>query len=584
MSDSISILYPEREGAVYKTLSDTTCHDLAIDFVCSKLSDKVEEQRMIQRVLATMTADPYVARFRGEVFQDILNNPDLRKEMMELLDKIRFMKDYGSFKRDYDKKAGIWDLMHRLEEIHDYIRCVEGIRSCLGKEQVKSEGLRRLKEYVDAIYEEASFGEMKTDIENLKADTDSMQSITLGINLNERFEAASVGIISVNDKPFKDSGIVGHFARSLERKNAIQSGNEWDGDMHYQPVENESGILEKITFAAKMGAVTRPSLQTTMTSTISVIPEGDGSEEITHYMDKAMNQLLTVTVKKLREVLTKYVSVTITTITDLMPEFVYYIRFAEFIEGKKARGLVFSEAEVLGTDLATGAGAAEKTGDLQPLMDAKGIYNLKLAYADLAVKEIVPNDLSFDKAHMVYILTGANRGGKTTITQAIGQLYVLAQGGIHIPGEAFRFVPVDAIYTHFPADEDKTLDLGRLGEECTRFKEMYTQATKDSLLLLNETFSTTSFEEGYYIAKDAIRAILKKGVRTIYNTHMHKLAADVDEMNAGAEYGSASLIVKTEAGNRSFRAIIAPPEGMSYANDIARKYGVTYEMLSGENG
>ncbi len=584
MSDSISILYPEREGVVYKTLSDTTCHDLAIDFVCSKLSDKVEEQRMIQRVLATMTADPYVARFRGEVFQDILNNPELRKEMMELLDKIRFMKDYGSFKRDYDKKAGIWDLMHRLEEIHDYIRCVEGIRSCLGKEQVKSEGLRRLKEYVDAIYEEASFGEMKTDIENLKADTDSMQSITLGINLNERFEAASVGIISVNDKPFKDSGIVGHFARSLERKNAIQSGNEWDGDMHYQPIENESGILEKITFAAKMGAVTRPSLQTTMTSTISVIPEGDGSEEITHYMDKAMNQLLTVTVKKLREVLTKYVSVTITTITDLMPEFVYYIRFAEFIEGKKARGLVFSEAEVLGTDLATGAGAAEKTGDLQPLMDAKGIYNLKLAYADLAVKEIVPNDLSFDKAHMVYILTGANRGGKTTITQAIGQLYVLAQGGIHIPGEAFRFVPVDDIYTHFPADEDKTLDLGRLGEECTRFKEMYTQATKDSLLLLNETFSTTSFEEGYYIAKDAIRAILKKGVRTIYNTHMHKLAADVDEMNAEAEYGSASLIVKTEEGNRSFRVMIAPPEGMSYANDIARKYGVTYEMLSGENG
>ena len=51
-------------------------------------------------------------------------------------------------------------------------------------------------------------------------------------------------------------------------------------------------------------------------------------------------------------------------------------------------------------------------------------------------------------------------------------------------------------------------------------------------LLMNESFSTTSFEEGYYIAKDSVMAIVHKGMRTIYNTHMHKLAFDVEEMNA----------------------------------------------------
>lgn len=107
----------------------------------------------------------------------------------------------------------------------------------------------------------------------------------------------------------------------------------------------------------------------------------------------------------------------------------------------------------------------------------------------------------------MYILTGANRGGKTTITQAVGQLFVLAQGGIYIPGKAFTFSPVTGIYTHFPADEDKTLDLGRLGEECKRFKAIYEEADSRSLLLMNESFSTTSFEEGYYIAKDSVRAI-----------------------------------------------------------------------------
>ena len=195
--------------------------------------------------------------------------------------------------------------------------------------------------------------------------------------------------------------------------------------------------------------------------------------------------------------------------------------------------------------------------------------------------DIVLNDLKFDSEHTVYILTGANRGGKTTVTQAVGLLFALAQGGIYVPAASFEYAPVDCIYTHFPADEDKTIDLGRLGEECVRFKQLYADCTADSLLLLNESFSTTSFEEGYFIARDSVRAILKKQVRTIYNTHMHKLAADAPEMNeqeSGAKV--ASLVVKSDGGKRSFKVEVASPEGMSYARDIAEKYGVTYEMLT----
>ena len=167
------------------------------------------------------------------------------------------------------------------------------------------------------------------------------------------------------------------------------------------------------------------------------------------------------------------------------------------------------------------------------------------------------------------------------MTQAVGLLFALAQGGISVAAKLFEYAPVDCIYTHFPADEDKTIDLGRLGEECVRFKQLYADCTADSLLLLNESFSTTSFEEGYFIARDSVRAILKKQVRTIYNTHMHKLAADVDDMNAqtvGAK--AASLVVKSDGGKRSFKVEVAAPEGMSYARDIAQKYGVTYEMLT----
>ena len=214
-------------------------------------------------------------------------------------------------------------------------------------------------------------------------------------------------------------------------------------------------------------------------------------------------------------------------------------------------------------------------------MYAENIYNLKLI-GSLEPADVIRNDLLFDSEKRVYILTGANRGGKTTVTQALGQLFLMAQGGIFIPGSRFSFSPCDLVLTHFPADEDRTLDLGRLGEECKRFRDLFSAASEKSVLLLNETFSTTSFEEGYYIAVDAVRAILNRGSRTIYNTHMHKLASDLDSSinDPSRPEKAVSLVAETTDGRNSFRVCIAPPEGKSFARTIAEKYGVTFESLS----
>ena len=64
---------------------------------------------------------------------------------------------------------------------------------------------------------------------------------------------------------------------------------------------------------------------------------------------------------------------------------------------------------------------------------------------------------------------------------------------------------------------------------------------------------------------------------------MHKLAFEIEELNdASQENKAASLVMRTgESGERLYKIEVAPPEGLSYANDIAKKYGVTYEMLTG---
>lgn len=555
MKKKISLLYPSEYVANDKKLSDVTAHDLGLDHICTQITDKKPEQALILSVLSKMTDDPKVAQYRSDIFEDICNNETMRNEMLKILDKINFLRDYGSINKKYDEAANIWDLMHRLDELKDYINYVEAIFQSLSDAAIHSEGLLSLKEYINELHHDNGFKELKEDIAALKTDTSDLKSVTVGINLNERFEAAGIGLISINKKYFTKSNILNNFCEKISTKDNIKTDTEWDENYKYHPFSANAHDLKMKAMFSGRG--------------VAIIPDGDMLEDIPRYMNRITDQMLSAVVKKLRNVLNKYVPITITDITDLIPEFIYYVRWAEYIERLTGQGLHFCKGTL----------APEDTEER--IMRAKAVYNLKLA--SVAVneqEEIITNDLDFDKNHLVYILTGANRGGKTTITQAIGLLFVLAQGGIYVPGDSFEFHPVDCIYTHFPADEDKTMDLGRLGEECKRFRELYSSCTKNSLLLLNETFSTTSFEEGYFIAKDSVKAILAKGIRTIYNTHMHKLAYDIEELNRTDGYVKAvSLIVKSEGGNRSFKVEIAPPEGMSYANDIAKKYGVTYEML-----
>lgn len=564
-NNGISLLYPASE-AKFTTMSDTTVHDLGIDSITQQITPDAKGQQMIIRVLSKMTSDESVARYRQEVFDDIYNMPDMRKTLLELMNEIDYLKDYGTWRKNAEEKPGLWDLMHRLDELKSYIKCVESLHECLSDSKIRSQGLKDLLAYIDKLYTDANFAQMKKDIENISTDANSIKSVTIGININSRFEAESLGLISVNAKSFKKSGIVSTFADAVAVKDKLNGDDTWDGDMHYEPADSptkESAIDKLDKTATAMAKFYSPALGAS--STLASVPDGDGTASSTFYLSNVASKMMSHLVKKLRSVLSAYSDISIVTISKLIPELTYYIDFSEFIFKAKQKGMHFCKAEPV----------VKENGI--SVMDAKGFYNLKLASSLTSSEEVIDNDLTFDKDHVIFLLTGANRGGKTTLTQAVGLLYALAQGGIYVPSDSFRYSPADTIFTHFPADEDKTMDLGRLGEECVRFKEIFSNATSDSIVLLNESFSTTSFEEGYYIAVDAVRALRLKGSRTIYNTHMHKLAENA------AEFNVSSIVMASDDGKRSYKVVEKAPEGSSYARDIAAKYGVTYEMLTSED-
>ena len=560
--EKLSILFPRQDEVTYREIPEESWHDLGLDSVTEKIAARPQEVPLLRRVMMNLTADPRVAAFRIDVFSDILRHPEIRERLMQLLDKVKMFYDYGVVNRIEHDETSIWDLMHRLEEYHDYILTVEAIRECLSEKDLASEGLITLRETVNRIYEEKGFEALRRDVEEMRVTASEIRSLTVGINVNDRFEAVSMGLVSVNGKPFTKSGILKNFLTAVTPRDEIRKEADWNGSYSYYPANAEIGLLDSVQQIAETSMILRNPL---VTMSLARIPASDGSAGVPRQMDSAASMLTSRIARKLRDTLAQYLNVSVKEMADLIPELVFYTRWAEYVEKRLAEGWNFCKPEV------------EQEG-----MDAQGIYNLKLISTEKP-ENVVPNDLVFDREKRVYILTGANRGGKTTVTQAIGQLFLLAQSGIFVPGVRLRFKPADQVLTHFPADEDKTLDLGRLGEECRRFRELYIRCTPASLLLLNETFSTTSFEEGYFIAADAVRAILKLGTRTIYNTHMHKLAMDLDTViNTGEAEGKAvSLVAETRDGRHSFRVVIAPPEGQSFARDIAEKYGVTYESLTG---
>ena len=564
--NKLSILFPDQEHVTYQLLPEETWHNLGLDALVEKVAQQPSEVPLLQRVLCSLTADPEVSRFRCDVFEDLYRHPDIRQRLTELLDRVKMFYDYGIVRRQAGDEAGVWDLMHRLEEYHDYIVTVEAIRDCLAEHTLVSGGLNALRTAVQEIYDSHGFAALRRDVEELRVSASGVRSLTVGINLNERFEAISMGLVAVNAKTFTRSGLLKNFVSSVLPRDEVEPEAEWNGSLSFHPAASPSPGAALESLSRTTMAMRNPLLGLSLAS----IPREDGSAEVPRQMDAAASRLVSRLVRRLRDTLGKYLNVSVRDIADLIPELLFYVRWAEYLESLTARGWTFSKPVV------------RQASETAPGMEAKGFYNLKLI-GSVSPDQAVPNDLSFDGEKRLYLLTGANRGGKTTVTQAVGQLFLLAQSGLFVPAESFSFDPVDLVLTHFPADEDQTMDLGRLGEECRRFRDLYSAATGRSLLLLNETFSTTSFEEGYFIAVDAVRALLKKGVRTIYNTHMHKLARDLDTAlnRPEVQAKAVSLVAETLEGRSTFRVRIAPPEGRSYARAIAEKYGVTYEELTG---
>lgn len=539
-------------------LTDEAVNDLSLEFILDALTEERSERPHLLSIMKRIPSEPETIRYRRDIFDDFLRFPKLREAMSDLVKRLSDLRDLERFQKDSDASA-LWSLINRLREIDDYMSCINMIKDTLTGLDITSSGMRELRDYVTDIPRESGFDELKADIDELMTKARRLKSITIGVNLDKLLRPEAAGVVALNDEKFSDAGLLGRFSSFADGKNEINHGLDTGKSGRFCP-ENPptTGFL--------MGAT---SYNTAINGSHIETSSVTGKDPLSNALRKTVTDIMRRTVKDIKSTIKKYVDFSGYSLINLMPEILFYIRWAELSEKILKTGMPMCKPEITSLDSRD--------------CSFKGVYNLKLAINKVKGEDIniIDNDFEFSDEHRIYILTGPNRGGKTIFTQAIGLAMLLAQWGVYVPAKEASISPCDNIFTHFPADENDTVDLGRLGEESQRLSKIFETATRYSLLLLNESLATTSVAEGVFIAKDVVRVMRYLGTRAIFNTHMHELAASVRDINDEVEGDSRaeSLITGVHNGERSFKVFIAPPQGVSYAADIAKKYGVTFEQM-----
>jgi DNA mismatch repair ATPase MutS len=540
--EPISLLWPS--NVPRSEVSGYKMADLHLDGIIRALSIEGRYERHIREILLAPNADARVIAYRQEIIEDLLRSPHLVARLQEVLAIIVTLERYMN--EPQWQESELRRVAWRLSELENYIDCVIHLNTMLGEAggELRSEGLCRLREKVSAIVKEESFCSLQAELPDLLKQIRSVKSVTIGVNLDEQLRPMEATLLSINANRFK--GVSLSFLNLFTSKKGPKAENEGIAPLH----------------SSGQGFVVR--LQESDTPLMSPL-------------FKDLADVLDQTSRPIAQTLKRYVHISGRLLVALEKEIAFYLGAARLINRMRAAGLPMCRAEIAPID--------ERVCTMRDLYNLNLALHLSANQSDLS-REMVTNEVNFDDSGRIFILTGPNRGGKTTYTQAVGIAQILMQAGMYVPAAQARMSPVDGIFTHFAAEEKPDEEAGRLGEESKRLSEIFAQATRHSLILMNESLASTSAGESLYLARDIVRVMRMLGARVIFATHLHELAADADAINAETPGDSevVSLVsmvsVDGNGARRTYKIVPSPPMGMSYAREIASRYGISFDQLT----
>ena len=526
-TSDISLLYPDADtlrrhmlGEENARLSHITTEQLELDYLMDlKTCD----------FGSFYTCDPEVILYRQDTFGDMIENPELSHILLKM---IPLLNDITELRRmSSDSAASTEAYLYSITEVELYTSLLDLLRDNLIPlaPKFKSTAFRRFAERINTLTGSEYYKNLNDQLKELTSRVREIKSVTIGVNFDSQLRASRAGVLSINNEYFKSGELLDKMLR-LDFKN-----------------DEMTCIAPLIPF--KKG-------------------QSDNQQNaLANAFNGAINDVFRQSIRSWKKVIQHYVLENTDFLIRLMPEIEFVTKATELLMRLKERGCPLCHPVI--------KPMSEKA------FDAKGLCNPIVAMKLDA--PVVPNDFKFDEDGMIYVLTGPNRGGKSVITCAVGIAFVMAQLGLPVCADSCVISPCDEIFTHFPTGSEDTIDKGRLGEECSRLSAIFEEVTEDSLVLCDESLSSTGSFEAAYIASEVLQGFSMARCRGIFSTHLHDLAASVDSINASCVPNGGvkidNLVAAIEKGSRSFKILREKPDGKSYARDIAEKYGLSLDKI-----
>lgn len=475
-------------------------------------------------ISAFMTDDLETIQYRQELFADLLHEPKLVKLFEEILPMLENIDELYRMRENSHQTEG---QIYSIKLIEIYIAFINAIfgkmNECEGC--IKSRSLLRFSQTIREIALCDDFTALVANAKKLSKEINEVKSITIGLNLDPTFTPYEFGILSLNNE-------------------YVVSANLMDKLIKKEETDKLSALCSLKITSKSLTKEERRFAEMAMSSTL--------------------NRLLKNAIRDWEPAIKAFFRQNTKNFLPLIKELKYLLFGANILRELQEKKLPLSVPAI--------KPKAEKA------FRVKSIYHPILASQK---SKITFSDIEFDENGMIYIMTGPNSGGKTVFTSSIGICQIFAQLGFLVPGKHAEISPVDRIFVSF-ANQASAMSKGRLEEECVKMKEIFNHLSEYSLVLMDETFSSTSSFEGAHIAFDVLSGLSAYACKAVFSTHMHELISMIGAMNnqKGALSKVDTLTVGIDGeGNRTYEVVRAVPNGKSYARGISDKFGLSYEMI-----